>query len=339
VAWQCGMLAVMSITIVASPLLAQVSGDRRSGLAAKYPGDVGIGDDPVVVFAEDFEQDSLDDVTKRWTAASKTMALVEEGLAGSPGSRALQMTATRGESTGGSLYKTFPPGYDRLYARFYVKFAEDCGYIHHFVFLGGLADLKPWPVSKAGVCPAGDESFSVGIEPTGGRGEYPPPGAWRPYVYWCEMKPSSDGRHWGNAMAPTHPVPAPRGRWVCVECMIKCNTPPDQRDGELALWTDGKEVFRLARGVLRDPPSRPHFRLVEEGGEPFEGFLWRTDERLNVNNFRLLHYVTDRGFAATERLKENSPDLNVNTEEVVVWFDHVVLATEYVGPLVPVDGR
>jgi len=335
-AGQTPLLIAAGIAMLALPLLAQEAADHAPGLAAKYRGDVGIEEDPAVVFVEDFEGGSLDDVVERWTAASKTMALVKEGPAGTPGSQAMEMTATRGESTGGSLYKTFSPGYDQLYARFYVKFAADCGYIHHFVFMGGLADLKPWPVTKAGVRPAGDEGFSVGMEPTGSRDRYPPPGAWRPYVYWCEMRQSSDGRYWGNAMEPAHPAPAARGQWMCVECMIKCNTPPDQRDGELLLWLDGKQVIRLARGVRRSPGSRPHFHLVEQGGEPFEGFLWRTTDRLKVNYFRLLHYVTDRVFASTEKYKKEHPEVAVDTEEATVWFDHVVIATEYIGPMVPV---
>ncbi len=338
-AWQTPVLIAVSITILALPLLAQGAADQRPGLAAKYPGDVGIDNDPAVVFAEDFEEDSLEEATKHWTAASKTMSLVEEGPEGSPGTRAMRMTASRGESTGGSLYRTFPPGYDRLYARFYVKFAPDSPYIHHFVHLGGLADLKPWPVTRAGVRPAGDYGFSVSIEPTGLRGRCPPPGAWRPYVYWCEMRQSSDGGYWGNGLHPVQPTFAPRGEWTCIECMIKCNTPPDTRDGELAMWVDGKEAIRIVAGVRRGPWSGQGFHLVEEGGEPFEGFLWRTTDCLKVNYFRLLHYVTDRVFADTERLKDGFPDLDINTEKAVVWFDHVVLATEYVGPLVPADER
>jgi len=40
-----------------------------------------------------------------------------------------------------------------------------------------LAQLKPWPVTRAGVRPAGDEGFSVSVEPAGGHGRYPRLGA------------------------------------------------------------------------------------------------------------------------------------------------------------------
>ena len=58
---------------------------------------------------------------------------------------------------------------------------------------------------------------------------------------------------------------------------------------------------------------------VPPGGAPFEGFRWRTDERLRVNFLWLLFYVTD------------APAGHVST----VWFDDLVVATEYVGPLEP----
>ncbi len=330
------MIMLACRTAAAEP--TEFSAAERPGLAATYPGDVGIEEDPAVVFVEGFEQDSLAQVIKRWTSASKSLALVKGGPAGSPGSRAVMMTATRGRSTGGSLYKTFPPGYEQLYTRFYVKFAPDCGYIHHFVHLGGLADVRPWPVTRAGVRPAGDEGFSVSIEPTGSRGRYPPPGVWRPYLYWCEMKQSSDGRYWGNGLHAIQPTVAPRAQWSCVECMIKCNTPPRRRDGELVLWVDGREVIRVSQGVRRGQWSGGGFHLVEQGGEPFEGFLWRTTGRLKVNYFRLLHYVTERVFTGTQQYGNEHPDFPVNTHGATVWFDHVVVATDYIGPLVPVAG-
>ena len=74
------------------------------GLAAGYPGDNGIAQDPAVVFAEDFEVDSPSEFRARWQDISnkdgKVLALVADIPDGSSGTRSLQMTATRGQNSG-----------------------------------------------------------------------------------------------------------------------------------------------------------------------------------------------------------------------------------------------
>jgi hypothetical protein len=65
----------------------------------------------------------------------------------------------------------------------------------------------------------------------------------------------------------------------------------------------------------------------DAGGEPFEGFLWRKTPELKVNFFWLLFYVTE-GAARQNKARTPQP-LNR------VWFDDIVVATEYVGPIVP----
>ena len=50
---------------------------------------------------------------------------------------------------------------------------------------------------------------------------------------------------------------------------------------------------------------------------PFEGFRWRRDERLNLNFLWVLLYIT------------KAPQDHVSK----VWFDNIVVAKEYVGPI------
>ena len=57
---------------------------------------------------------------------------------------------------------------------------------------------------------------------------------------------------------------------------------------------------------------------VPEGGALFEGFRWRTVKELNVNYVWLYIYTEE---PASHRLK--------------VWYDHVVVATDYIGPIQP----
>lgn len=307
--------------------------DFGPGLAARYPGDHGIDRDPHVLLAEDFENVTVQDLSRRWESVSnkagRVLAMAADSPAGSGGKTSLEMTALLGENTGGHLYRRFRP-VERIFARFYVKFAEDCPYIHHFVHVGGYHPATPYPQGGAGDRPRGDERVTVGIEPYGDYGRYPPPGLWNFYCYWPEMKISADGRYWGNGLMPARPQLVPRGRWQCVELMIALNSHPEKRDGELALWLDGRPVAYFGEGVPRSPWTGMGFTLKEkEEGEPFEGFRWRTDPALKLNFFWLLLYVTEN---AARQNKVDSPNPTAK-----VRFDNIVVAESYIGPLAKVQ--
>ena len=320
--------SVFSAAVIGLLVLALLSDGlpEGQGLAARYPGDKGIAKDRAVLLAEDFEVGAIPDLAKRWSEVGNAGALAfsEMKPEGSQGRRSLEVTATLGKDTGGHLYAPLAEGVDRAFARFYVRFAEDADYIHHFVHMGGLHPQTRWPNPQAGNCPKGDDRFSVGIEPWGDRGASPPPGRWNFYVYWHEMKISADGRHWGNGIRPIEDRLVPKARWQCVEFMIKLNK-PGERDGELALWLDGTLAAHVRKGSPRAEWTGMGFRLLEKGGVPFEGFSWRTSDALKVSNFWLLHYVTENA-ARQNRVANPAPKNRA-------WFDDVVVATSYIGPI------
>ncbi len=322
------MRIAWTLIVVASTLMA---GDlpEGCGLSAKHPGDRGIAGDPAVLLAEDFEKGEIGDLSRKWTEVSnkdgKVLAWADGGPEGTGGKRSIQMTATLGQDTGGHLYAPLPRGVDTAYARFYVKFAEDAEYIHHFVWLGGHEPQTRWPNPRAGTRPEGNERFSVGIEPHGLHGKAAPPGVWAFYCYWDEMRISADGKYWGNGLRPIEDCVVPKGTWQCVEFMVKLNSAPEAHDGALALWLDGKPVADFRAGARRGAWSGMGFQLLGKGGEEFEGFRWRTSADLKVNYFWLEHYVTESA-AAQNGVKEPR---KVNR----VWFDDVVVSTEYVGPI------
>jgi len=320
-----------ALMVLAGGCFAQTQLPEGPGLAARYPGDVGLNADPEVLLVEGFEEGTLEAVSARWTELSnkdrKVLALVDDSPADSAGARCVQMTATLGENTGGHLYRVLPREVETVFVRFYVKFAEDAPYVHHFVHVGGYNPSTRWPQGGAGERPRGDERITVGIEPHGDYGRIPPPGMWSFYCYWPEMKISADGRYWGNALRPPQPAVAPKGRWQCVELMLKLNSTPEARDGELALWLDGEPVMHIYQGVPRDSWSGMGFNLVDQGGEPFEGFRWRTSTDLKINFLLLMLYVTEN--AARQNHVANPDPINR------VWFDDVVVATSYIGPLQP----
>ena len=182
-------LAVSFIVCAWGQEQAQLS--QGSGLAAKYPGDVGIEDDAAVLFVENFETGTIIDLAKRWDNVSnkndEVISFTTDAPPESAGARCLQITATRGENTGGHLYTRLPNGVDTAFARFYVKFAPDIGYIHHFIHLGGYYPPTPYPQGGAGIRPRGDDRITTGIEPFGNHQRFPPPGTWNFYAYWHEV--------------------------------------------------------------------------------------------------------------------------------------------------------
>jgi hypothetical protein len=298
------------------------------GISADHPKDEGIDRHPAVLFAESFERGGVGQLEERWQSVSnqdgKVVSLHDDSPQAAEGRRCVQLTANVPENEGGHLYKKLPREVDQAFARFYVKFPEDAGYIHHFVHFGGYRPATDWPQGGAGRRPRGDERMTVGIEPTGQRGKRPPPGVWNLYPYWHEMKPSVGNKYWGNSIQPTKPAVVPRDRWQCVELMMKCNT-PGKRDGELALWLDGEVAMHIKQGTPRGEWTGMGFELLEEGGEPFEGFSWRTTDKLKINFFWLLHYVTE---VNQGRNKVDEP-----AKPVTVWFDNIVISEKYVGPI------
>lgn len=267
---------------------------QGEGLAAAYKGDAGIERHPKVVFADDFESGT----TKRWDEVRNPGGKVLSFVAGSDarfGKRSLRVTATLGENTGGGVTKWYEPC-DPVYLRFYARFAADCDYVHHFCTLRankGLRGGDRWSgFGGAGQKPRGDERFSTALEPTGNWGRLPPPGRWNFYSYWHKMKPSPDGKYWGNAFPAADQKDIPRNKWICCEFMLRHNM-PGKADGEQAMWIDGK--------------LQGHWTGID----------WRTSPTLWANAFTLESYVTDRW----TKNKVN-----------VVDFDDVVIAKEYIGP-------
>ena len=301
------------------------------GLSAKHPGDVGMDKDPAVIFAENFEESTLDEVVKRWSEASnkdgKVQSLSNDVSTASSGRQSLLMTATMGENSGGHLFTTWKPGVDRAFLRFYTKFAPDHAYEHHFVELGGYNPPTPWPSPQAGSKPNGNDRISIFVDAVGWYGKFPPPGVWNLYSYWHEMKVSADGKYWGNCLQPAKPVQVPRGQWQCVEVMVKLNSAPDKADGELAMWVDGTPVLHVVKGIQHGPWSGMGFQVVDSGGETFPGLNLRTSMDLTINHLWLEHYI-DEG---TQQPNKLANPTRVNR----VWFDDVVVAKEYIGPIQP----
>jgi hypothetical protein len=140
----------------------------KKGIASQYPGDKGIEKHPSVVFTEDFEGGPINKILENWTwnqgADDHRLSLDSvTGPEGSPGSKSLKITILLDkEGSGSDLRKIFEQGYEQLYFRFYVKFANDYGFNHHFTSMSGKLNPTSWSKGRAGLKP--EEHFSSTID-------------------------------------------------------------------------------------------------------------------------------------------------------------------------------
>ncbi len=297
------LLVMLSSDVVGLHCAQNLQADEGAGIASTYPGDANIKGDPRVLFTADFESEDLG----QWDEQRGTIALSTE-LPNS-GRQCVHIPMQQGKNTGGDAIKWFMPGADRIHARLYVKFSKDYQYNHHFVWLGATQANNKWSAfGKAGNKPDGTY-YSTGMEPWFAWGKNPSPGEVNLYSYYLDMDIDPKmNKYWGNAFFPPGPskgeaagpnrVIPPLDQWQCWEFMIQANSAPDVADGQQAMWVDGKQVSHHT------------------------GIRWRNDMDLKVNCLWLEHYGYDDGDPTRQYWKTSQS----------VWFDDVVVATEYIGP-------
>ena len=273
------------------------------GLAAKYPGDAGIGRDRAVLFHDDFETGAIggawDAVNRRLgrgaTDDSQPVA-AETDPTIARGKRSARVQLRKDGHEDVTFAKWLKPGRDELHMRYYVRYGNDYGYHGH----GGggfMADAGKGGFKGAGKAPDGDRFFWATLEPIGPR-EWDPPGALIFYAYWWKMKPDGRGNYWGNWFRPQPDQVPKRETWVCVEWRVKANTPGSE-DGELDCWIDGRKC-----------------------GE-FRNINWRSVDTLKVNRVQLSLWLEPVAYARAGGGTTRT-----------VWYDDVVVATSYIGPKV-----
>ncbi len=296
--------------------------EGESGIASRYPGDRQIEDDRDVLFSEKFDAPTVQEIAERWDTVSDehVMSVSRDVPDGSADRQSLLMTHVGGQGTGGQFYRRLLPGHDRVFARFYVKFAHDCQPIHHFgTHLGGFHPPTRWPQGGAGTRPDGSQRFTTGVEPYGQDWN------WDFYSYWQGMHVHGDGNYWGTPFLSGIPKPGvEKDRWICVEMMVKVNSRPDARDGEQAFWIDGRLYRHDGQIVSHLGPGFPRGNWTGGWWAPdatsdssFDGFQWRSSNQLNVNYVWAYLYITQARRGATSR----------------VWFDNIIVARNYIGPI------
>ena len=292
---------------VAGPTSSEPLPEGNSGIAARYPGDVGIASDPAVIFADDFESyASAAGLPSRWNEVfhSANVRIASEPGNFFSGTKALEFAVPKqsGEVSN-HAGKYVSPERDVLFLRYYAKF--DAG----FNVLGSSHNGNT--VTAHYCCPGeradGYNKFAVSFEAGRWETSTANPGSLNIYVYHPDQRDA-----YGDHFYPTGRVlPFDRtpgdfgpefvvrpevipvlGRWYSYELMVKANT-PGQRDGRIAMWLDGKLIADF-----------PNLRLRETSA-------------LKIDRFTIDLHVRSNTLAVAKK-----------------WYDNVVAATSYIGPLV-----
>ena len=299
-------------------LLACVPTITHAQLAGRYPHDDGIESDPNVLYVEKFD-DGMEKILSRYPDKVNIEGMMPDTDI-PPGSKkgySLKMTSIKGANEGGHLFRRFSPGFDSVvYVRYYVKYPSTSkGFFHHEgVWFGGYHPATTWPNPRAGLCGLGNERLSISYEPVHQRVDPP---IMDTYLYWGGMRNGAGSLCYGNDMVNQGPTaqPVAWNQWICVEVMIKLNSPTSAFNGELKVWHNGIPVGHWG-------PGFPNGQWIADSwyndpsGKPFEGFQWRTNEALNINWVWFEFYHDNREAPSS-----------------AIWFDHLVMAREYIGPI------
>jgi len=282
-----------------------------AGLAAKYPGDRGLERDPAVIHFDDFEDyRTTDDVNKKYEYVMHTenMRLTRGPAEVNSGRQAVRFTLPKQEEgNAAALYRVIKEERDVLFLRYYAKFEK--GYDQHgSTHNSGVISAHYFPnrVASPGKPADGRNKFWVSFETERGRADIPSPGPLNFYVYHPEQRTG-----YGDHIYPTGRIrsgpekPLPFGPGF---------VPRPDFIPELDRWycyefmvkanTPGKRDGRIAGWV--------DGKLIAD----FPGFRLRDVESLKIDLFGVALFMRPNN------LRENSR-----------WFDDVVAATSYIGPI------
>jgi hypothetical protein len=285
--------------------------EGNTGIAAKYPGDVGIAGDSAVIFADDFESyTNAADIGKRWDNMyqNQDIALATTAANVFAGKQALEfMLPQQTAELSDAVEKIVSPELDVLFLRYYSKFQppyDVVGSSHNGSSIS--AHYEVGFQSTPGVPANGTNKFLANLEDWRGDAATVSPGDLNIYVYH-PLQRSQWGDHFfpSGLVMPNTSIPFDFGpdfvsrpdlipaldQWYGYELMVKANT-PGKSDGRIAAWVDGKLVMDFPNLRLRDVAS------------------------LTIDRFALCFHIGSNPSGQSKK-----------------WYDNVVAAKSYIGPL------
>ena len=308
------VLFVSGLTLAAA---TASTADAQGPIAAKYQNDLGVADDPEVIFSDDFEswkENGAQPPSDGWRVRKNKICLthvVPGRVASGSGDNVLRIacwTQGKGSQAGGLSLKLgnydnanegLGAGYEDLYIRYYIKFGDNYRSVrNHGANLGGR-DLTRTDAAWVGMAGIRDVStmgyFYSGVQPRGKLGSRDLEMGF--YSYHLDKRGP-----WGENYDVREKIIITPGFWHCVERHMKLNSVDagkndGNHDGIEELWVNGKLTIRK------------------------EGVRFRRVPQLRITFFSLETYY--HGLP-----KEFSRD-----NPIEVFFDNVVIAKRYIGPL------
>jgi hypothetical protein len=293
--------------------------EGNNGIARKYPGDAKIAGDPAVIFADDFESYAKpEDLGKRYDAVYQRqyVGITTASANVYRGKQALEFTLPKQEAElSDAVDKALKPEREILFLRYYSKYESPydvVGSSHNGASISAHYHIDGR--ATPGVPANGTNKFLANLETWRGDAGTPSPGNLNIYIYHPGQR-----SQWGDHFFPTgqvmpntslafdfgptfvkRPDVMPKlDRWYCYEFMVKANTPGTAGG---AGNNDGRIAVWLDGKLVAD---FTHLRL-------------RDVETLKIDRFGLCFHI-----------KSNPKGISRK------WYDNVVAATSYIGPVVP----
>jgi len=301
-----GLVLVLAVVafLTQTPALAQI--------AARYPRDKNIASDPAVIFADDFESyTNASQLATRW---SKVAHVEHMRIATEPGNRfagakAVEMSLPiSSKEVSAALQKDVDT--DTLFVRVYEKWAPNyhvTGSNHNGIdILGGTS---PGPCRPA---PANGKGFFIFLlqNTLSGRQGETDPGYDEIYAYWPKQR-SDCGDHW---FPDGWVMPGGKGDWLLYPARYDDFRPMPNHLPQRNRWYCYELMVRANTPWLNDGEVK-----------------WWVDGKLIAD-------FPDLNIRSIPTLQIDAAKISLHairtTQVTKKWYDNVVIAKHYIGPMV-----
>jgi len=285
---------------------------ESAGIASMYPGDIGIADHPAVILADDFEDYAVpSDLQQVWDVLYQLpqIRIATEAEHVFLGQKALELSIPQqDEELSNAVDKVLEQERDTLFLRYYSKFHQSfdvVGSSHNGAIIAAhyFNDGQATP----GVPADGTNKFLVALESWRGDEATASPGNLNVYVYHPEQR-----SQWGDHFFPSGTVlpyssePGDFGP----DFQARPDVIP-----ELDRWYCYEYMVRANTPGQRD--GRITVWLDGEVAADFPNLRLRDVDELKIDRFGLSFHAKSATGDGTKK-----------------WYDNVVAATEYIGPVV-----
>jgi hypothetical protein len=282
---------------VVVPVWASLAHAQAVGISSRYPNDVGIRNDPAVIYATGF--DSASWLTNDLPSGTRLRYVGGSDLTDRPtwtgteafaGAGSLQYLLLAGTNKPNLMEISGFPPVDEVYMRWYRKYDPSFRWGFQSAKNNGVYAQNPIDAVDACIQPNGFDKYSFRVQDerrNASSGDF--------YGALYSYHPDADNGGCGewysqNRGGIKYQQP---GRWYSYEIYLKANT-VGQSNGIIRLWVDGE-----LRGEIT-------------------GLRFRLTDTLKINKISM--YGSSGG--------SDTP----NTQ--YIWDDNLVLAREYIGPMV-----